>query len=269
MTLQRVMEIMVGKDREELSNTFLNTLNRPQQQQQQQSRRPKTNPDVAPVFRGEVVRPEVAGPNDLPDFRQPRTGARHMKNESPKNRFKQLDFKVSDAEITTLRTTPLTTSKNVARPNANVGGQNVKFPVDSGLTTGNRNSLISGGRNPGNGAVAIVTGRPIDPLEEEKMKKRRLEIENLQRQKELEKNKNKNQFLGGDNFDHSVNTLATLANPDLDFFPTTESSDKLFTDSFITRDQYYKTDFAVTQLCGYILMHYLYLQLSVINLTFS
>ena len=60
MTLQRVMEIVIGKEaatkREQLSShlsanqQLTNAVSRPQQ-----SRRPKTNPDVAPVFRGEVL----------------------------------------------------------------------------------------------------------------------------------------------------------------------------------------------------------------------
>ena len=73
------------------------------------------------------------------------------------------------------------------------------------------------------------------------MKKRLLEIETQQRLRDIEANRKKNLLLGGDNFDHSVNTLATLANPDLDFFPTTESSDR-FTDSFIFRSTTARTD---------------------------
>jgi hypothetical protein len=65
MTLQRVMEIIIGKEaetnREKLSNhlsinqQLSNSFNRPPQ-----NRRPKTNPDVAPVFRGEIL-PEHSG----------------------------------------------------------------------------------------------------------------------------------------------------------------------------------------------------------------
>ena len=110
MTLQRVMEIVIGKDtqsrREELSNNN-NKFERQQQQHQQQQRRPKTSPDVrnkvrpnvAPIFRGQ---PNLRGGNevengrqkDLPEFRQPRTGARHMKLDNPKTRLNSLDFKV-------------------------------------------------------------------------------------------------------------------------------------------------------------------------------
>lgn len=113
MTLQRVMEIVIGKDtqsrREELSNNnnkFERQQQLQQQQQHQQNRRPKTSsddrnkirPNVAPIFRGQTnLRGndlENGRQKDLPEFRQPRTGARHMKLDNPKTRLNSLDFKV-------------------------------------------------------------------------------------------------------------------------------------------------------------------------------
>jgi len=63
----------------------------------------------------------------------------------------------------------------------------------------------------------------LTPEEIDAMKKRRLEVANQTKKIEVEENEKRNLIHGG-NFDHGLNTLATLANFDPDFSPTTESS---------------------------------------------
>jgi hypothetical protein len=125
-----------------------------------------------------------------------------MKHDSPKSRLKHLDFKVSDPEITTTATTTTTTT------------QTSTASSDSTTTLKGEHHGDAEGDDEN---VLLVF--PENHVMGEALDKRRL--------KSVETNlgKGKKKF-PVDNFDHGLNTLATLAQTDFDLLSTTERSGK-------------------------------------------
>ena len=138
---------------------------------------------------------------------------------------------MSDIEVTTARTTVLSRQNN--NNNNRTEPTTVRFPIDPGLLEQKKKeekiienpTFFEPQPNPGNGTILVVEGTVVPPEEIDAMKKRRLEVANQTKKIEVEENEKRNLILGGGgHFDHGLNTLATLANFDPDFSPTTESS---------------------------------------------
>lgn len=126
-----------------------------------------------------------------------------MKHDSPKSRLKHLDFKVSDPEITTTTTSTTTAAAQTTTASS----------TDSSTI---RKEEHLGDSDDENEDEKVLIVFPENHVMGEALDKRRLKSGDVE----------KKAFFHPDNFDHGLNTLATLAQTDFDLLSTTERSGK-------------------------------------------